>query len=318
VIDFLLGAALALMVLRGWVRGLVREVLDLAGLVLGAAIAFRLSIPVGDFLSDRFGFTSEWARIGAGVALLLGLGVGLAIVARVAGRMMRLPGLGLLNRFGGSAVALGWGVLVAAIVLTIVAALPLPAVHRQLAESQVARMIAGPGALPVRFLATVGGEKVASAVALLRSLAGDRRLVVEGEERIELEPVAPTQVAASPAAAEELYSLLTASRLEAKADPLAWSDELAAVARSHALEMYELGYLSHTSSEGGLPQRLGQVRLARAEEAIALAATTRAVHRALLDSGPNRATLLATWPDRVGIGVVAGPFGLVVVEIFGG
>jgi uncharacterized membrane protein required for colicin V production len=46
-LDFVLGAALAGLAVRGWIRGFVREILDLVGLVLGIWVAFTLSQPLG-------------------------------------------------------------------------------------------------------------------------------------------------------------------------------------------------------------------------------------------------------------------------------
>ena len=51
-LDFVLGLFLAALLVRGWVRGLVRELLDLVGLVVGLWIAFKLSQPFGDFLAN--------------------------------------------------------------------------------------------------------------------------------------------------------------------------------------------------------------------------------------------------------------------------
>ncbi|NIR36702.1 MAG: CvpA family protein, partial [Actinobacteria bacterium] len=101
-LDFLLGLYLAGLLLRGWIRGFVKELLDLAGLVLGVIVAFRLSGPFGDVIADRFGVTPEWARIGAGIALFIIVGLGLAVVAHLLGKVMRLPGLNLSNRLLGA------------------------------------------------------------------------------------------------------------------------------------------------------------------------------------------------------------------------
>ena len=65
-LDFILGLFLAALLVRGWTRGFVREILDLIGLVVGLWIAFKLNAPFGDFLTQNFGVTSEVARIGAG------------------------------------------------------------------------------------------------------------------------------------------------------------------------------------------------------------------------------------------------------------
>jgi hypothetical protein len=318
-IDFVIGVYLAGLGVRGWMRGLVREVLDLVGLVLGAAIAFRLAGPVGDFLTDRFGVTSEWARIGAGVVLFSVVGVGLAIAGRSLSRMMNLPGLNLLNRIGGVALGAAWGVMLLAVILTILRALPIGGVSALIDESRMASVLAGPDSVPVQILTTVGGEKVASAVALLENLAGGRRLVVEGDERIELEPNAVEVLSPAPASAEELYVMLNRDRLAVGADPLPWSDELAAVAAAHATEMYRDGYLAHASPMTGYVGdriRAPGILFVAAGESIGLASTTRAVQAALLESEENRANLFDGGFDRVGIGVVAGPYGLLVVEVF--
>lgn len=56
-IDLVIALILVGLAVRGWRRGLVREVIDLVSLVLGTFLAFRLSGPVGDFITDRFGVT---------------------------------------------------------------------------------------------------------------------------------------------------------------------------------------------------------------------------------------------------------------------
>ena len=110
-LDFVLGLALAGLMVRGWMRGLVREALDLVGLVFGVWIALWLSRPLGEFLTERFGVSPELAGILAGVVLFVLFGVALAVAARYLTKVMTLPGLNTANRIGGSAVAVGWGVI---------------------------------------------------------------------------------------------------------------------------------------------------------------------------------------------------------------
>ncbi|MEX2280317.1 MAG: CvpA family protein, partial [Acidimicrobiia bacterium] len=118
-IDFLLGLSLAGFAVRGWLRGFVKELLDLIGLILGLVVAFRVSAPFGDFISDRFDVTPEWARIGAGIALFFLVGAGLAMVAHYLAKVMRLPGLNLANRLAGSGFALAWGIALILVVTSL-------------------------------------------------------------------------------------------------------------------------------------------------------------------------------------------------------
>jgi uncharacterized membrane protein required for colicin V production len=320
-IDFILGAGLAGLVVRGWMRGLVRELLDLVGLVLGAAIAFRLSGPVGDFVTDRFGFTSEWARLGAGVLLFLAVGFGLGLVARALSRVMELPGLNLANRVGGAGFATAWGVLLLTVLVALAGVLPVGGLDDTLAESRIVGIVTGPDSLPGRFLAKVAGRPIAQVIGALEDLIGGRRVLVDGDERVELEPVEPGDYAVAPGSADEIYSFINATRLEAGMDPLPWSDELAAVAAAHAEEMYRDGYLSAVSPSTGLvADRVAAagIELAVVSENIGLAATTRAVHEEMVGSPPHQARMISGAVDRVGVAAVAGPYGVIVVEVFGG
>jgi len=320
-IDFVLGAALAGLVVRGWMRGLVRELLDLVGLVLGAAVAFRLSAPIGDFVTDRFGVTSEWARLGAGVLLFAGVAFALGLVARALSRVMELPGLNLANRVGGAGFAAAWGVLLLTILVAVAGVLPVGGLDDTLAESRIVGVVTGPDSLPGRLLATVAGRPIAQVMAALEDMVGGRRVLVDGDERIELEPVEPADYALDPGSAEEIFGFINATRLEAGMDPLPWSDELSAVAAAHAEEMYRDGYLSAVSPiTGRVADRVAGAgfELVAVSENIGLAATTRAVHEEMVGSPAHRARMLSGSIDRVGIGAVVGPYGVMVVEVFGG
>ena len=320
-IDLVIGAGLVGLAVRGWTRGLVRELLDLVGLVLGAVVAFRLSGPVGDFVTDRFGFTSEWARLVAGIVLFVGVGLALSVLARAIGKVMDLPGLNLANRVGGAAFAAAGGVLLLTILVAVVRVLPVGGLDETLAGSRIVEVVTGPDSLPSRLLAVVAGRPIAEVIGALEDLVGGRRVLVDGDERVELAPVEPAEYATDRGSAEEMLIFVNEVRLEAGVDPLPWSDELAAVAESHAIEMYREGYLSPVSpTTGRVADRVAAagIGLAVVSENIGLAATTRAVHEEMVESAPHRARMTSGAVDRVGVGVVAGPYGVIVVEVFGG
>ena len=100
-IDLILGFGLAMLVVRGWVRGFVREAMDLAGLVVGVIAAFRLSPAAAPVLRDMAGVSDEVARFAAGVAIFFMVGVAAAIGARLLELHARLPGLNMVNRASG-------------------------------------------------------------------------------------------------------------------------------------------------------------------------------------------------------------------------
>ncbi len=316
-LDFLLGAYLAGLAVRGWLRGFVRELMDLVGLVVGAAVAFRLSDPVGGLLTDRFGVSPEWGRIGAGIALFVLFGVAMSVVAHFLARATRLPGLSLVNRALGTGVAAAWGVVLVLVLVSVVAVLPVPeAVDEAIVDSVVAQALAGPDSLPRHLVDPLVGDEAMTALAAIERITGGRRVVPAAGERIETETVEPDTVALVPGAVGFVADRVNADRLAVDADPLAWSDALAAVAADRALEMYRGGYIERkTDTEILVTVNATGLRLQGAGEMAALAASERAAHAGIAEAADTALTDPAY--DRFGVAVARGPLGRMVVEVYG-
>lgn len=316
-LDFILGLYIAGLAVRGWLRGFVRELMDLVGLVVGAAVAFRLSAPFGGFLTDRFGMSPEWGRIGAGIVLFIVFGLTMSVLAHYLSKVARLPGLSLANRVLGSAVAAAWGILLVLVIVSVVSVLPVPdSVDDAIAESSVAQAVAGPEALPRRMVEPLIGDDAVSALAAIERLTGGRRVVPAEGERIELEEVDPDTVAVVPGSVSFVFDRINADRLDAGADPLTQSDALAEIARIRGLEMYRAGYVERRTDDGVLAAtQSGALRLVAASEMVALASSDRAAHAGIAE---DPATSL-TNPDfdRAGVAVIRGPLGTMVVQVYG-
>ena len=321
-IDFLLGLSLAAVLIRGWIRGFVKEVLDLLGLVLGVALAFRLGGPLGDFLADRFDVSSEWARLGSGIALFIVVGLAMGLAAHWLGTVVRLPGLNLANRLLGAGFAAAWVLVIVLLAVSMLRVLPMPsAVDAALDESVIVSTVADPESLAQRAFQSVAGDSVLDTILALEPLVGDRRVILEEDATLEIEAAEPDELDERPSGAQQVFELLNDARLEAGVAPLAWSDGLAEVARGHVVDMYTSGFVSHRSpTTGDVVDRVeaAGIRLYAVGENLALAATPRAVHEALMDSPGHRENLLRTAFDRVGVAAVDGPLGLMVVQVFGG
>lgn len=321
-LDFILGLYLAGLAVRGWLRGFVKELLDLAGLVLGVLLGFRLSEPVGDFFVDRFDVTPEWARIGAGIAIFVVIGTIVSIFAHYLGRFVQLPGLNLSNRLLGSGFAVAWGVFLILVFASILSLLPLPeSVDQTIEESAVASAVAGEDAYARDLFESAAGDDVISSLLALEPLIGSQRVILEDDESAAIPPVSADELEVSADEAEEILGFLNEARVTAGAAPLAPSQGLADVARAHALDMYTNGFVSHVSpSTGRVADRVraAGIQLTGVGENLALAASTRAVHDGFMDSVSHRENLLASEWDRVGVAAVRGPYGLMVVQVFGG
>lgn len=321
-IDFALGLYFASLVVRGWVRGLVREVMDLVGLVIGVIVGVRFSATAGAFIEGWSGLGSGTSRILGGFAIFLGIGLVASIVSHYLGKVMRMPGLNLSNRIGGSALAFGWGWVLATVVISIASVAPLPTEWQErLAESDLAALLTDeqqPVQLAIKHFT---GDRTLQAALNLNRLIGGQRVVLDPDETYEIEPALPDDVRRDQEADQAIFDLVNIARMDAGVPPLVWDERLAEVAAAYARDMATRGYFGHTSPEGesvvdrieaaGVPYRL-------VGENLALAITAEVAHEGLMESEGHRANIEHPEFRNVGIGVMDTPFGLVVVQVFHG
>jgi uncharacterized membrane protein required for colicin V production/uncharacterized protein YkwD len=321
-LDFVLGAGLAGLAVRGWIRGFVREVLDLVGLVLGIWVAFTLGRPLGNFLSDQFGVSSEVARIGSGILLFVLFGVAMGIGAHFLSQVMRLPGLNLANRIGGSAVAALWGVALILVIVNIAGVLPLPdSWDEQVEGSVVVRAIAGDDAVPQRIFEALGDDGILASLATMQDLFGNGSAVPQGNEALNIPPAPADELRQVRGDVDLVMDRVNEMRVARSVGALLIAQPLTTIAESRAITMYTTGRISRDTPPGGSVSddiAAAGILLEIDGEALALATTTRAGIDALFADPGSLGLLSAPQFDRIGVSVVAGPTGVLLVLVLGG
>ena len=321
-LDFVLGLYFAELLVRGWLRGFVKEALDLAGMLIGLALAFRLSGPAGSVVQALTGVSDPTAPLLGGVAVFLIVGLGATVLSHYLSKVARLPGLNMSNRVLGSLFALSWALFLATLVLSLVRVLPLPdSAHTAIDESRVASKLTDTDFVTQQAFSAISGDEIISNLLNLEEILGDRSVILDEDDRIEFEPVPLEELEDAPDAAQEVFELLNLARLEANQEPLAFSEGLASVAIGHARAMYGQGYFSHVSpvtgsvadrvDAAGIPYRV-------VGENLALAVTPSQVHAGLMDSPGHKENILRSTFRRVGIAAIKGPMGYMVVQVFSG
>ena len=317
-LDFILGLALAAMLVRGWTRGFVRETLDLIGLILGIWVAFRLSSPFGDFLTATFDVSPELARIGGGIVLFVLFGALLSVAAHYLSKVMNLPGLSMVNRVGGAAVAAGWGVAIVLIVVSLALVLPLPdSWQDEIEDSNIVQLIAGEDALPRRFFETLAGDNVMAAMAAIEDVFGSSRAVPEGDEILDFPAAEPDEVRQVRADAVSVLEELNEERIAAELDAVIATGPMTELAEERALALYEAGTLQRMEDcVAALAER--GYRVPRCDDATALAGTAIAGYEGIRETNQGSAMLDNPNFDRAGVAVVDGPTGRLVVMVLAG
>jgi membrane protein required for colicin V production len=317
-IDFVLGLALAGMLVRGWMRGFVRETLDLVGLVVGLWLAFRLSAPFGDFLTNSFGVSPEAGRIGGGVVLFILFGVLLSVAAHYLSKVMNLPGLSMVNRVGGAAVAMGWGIVIVLILVGVVSVFPIPDAWRQeIEESKVVGLIAGEDALPRQLFESLAGDNVIAAIASLQELFGSARAVPRAGEVLEIPAARSDEIRQVRGEADQVVLRLNEDRVGVGLSAVRPVDVMNGLAEEYAKRLYTDGRLERIEDCAAvLDRRSYQVVVC--DNGVALAGTALAAYQGIYESNDGRRMVNAARFDRVGAAVVEGPTGRLLVVILAG
>jgi len=302
-IDVAVLAIVFVAMLRGWERGFLAFSLDLLGLVLSFLAALRYYEPVATWFTVQFGVGPPFSKPLAFLVIASVIGLGLAMVV---GALVRL--LSPLVRHNPVDRLLGIvpgglnGLLIAAILLTLAVTLPI---SRTL-ETSVQR-------------SGLGSELVAAVTAVearLRPVFGDaiaelltfQTVSPEAGASLEL-PFSVANPAPDPGAEEQMLRLVNEERVSRGVAPLVMDEQLRALARAHARDMFERGYFSHFTPDGLSPfdrMRAAGINFLAAGENLALAPTVEVAHTGLMNSPGHRRNILSPEFHRVGIGALDG------------
>jgi len=306
-IDFIVLALFVLLVVRGWVRGLVREAIDVGTLVVGALLAFRLAPTAGRLLSELTNLPPEPARVIGGVVLFIAITVGAAIVGSVIHRSIKhLPGLTTLNRIGGATLGIVYAAVLVVIAATLVSAAPTPAaVAAEVDQSAVVAFVIEPDSIAQDLVGLLSGDRALQSMIWIRSAVDgwtiDPRITDVTLPGMDIE----SGVHASTRTATFLYEEINRSRTEAGLDPLAWSESMSLVAVTRAFDVYRSGSFEAASP---IADRLSAVGISGSvsDEYLLLAPTPDGLAEAA-NSGEGF--------TAAGVGVVDGPLGLMAVIV---
>ncbi|MCL1693859.1 MAG: CvpA family protein [Actinomycetia bacterium] len=306
-IDFIVLALVVLLVVRGSVRGLVREAIDVGTLVVGALLAFRLAPTAGRLLSDLTNLSPEPARVIGGVVLFIAITVGATILGSMIHRSIKhLPGVTTLNRIGGAALGAVYAAVLVVIAATLLSAAPMPsAVADEVDQSAVIAFVVEPDGVAQDAIGLLSGDRALQSMIWIRGAVDgwtiDPRITDVTLPGMETE----SGVHASTGTALSLYDEINRDRSEAGLDPLTWSESMSLVAVTRAFDVYRSGSFEAASPIADRLSVVG-ISVSVSDEYLLLAPTPDGLAEAS-NTGEGFTT--------VGVGVVDGPLGLMAVIV---
>jgi len=115
--DIVILVVLALFVVKGMLRGLLKELCSLLGLILGGVFAFTFHLLLAQFLQDSFHLPDQLCVWGSSLAIFLLVVFLFAVLGFVLTRFVKLIFLGWLNRLAGAIFGIVQGIVILSMVL---------------------------------------------------------------------------------------------------------------------------------------------------------------------------------------------------------
>lgn len=125
-VDIAILVILTAFLVKGLVRGLLKELCSLIGLLGGAVLAFSFHSPLAEMLVQNLRLPSAVAVAVAFLALFLTTILLFAVLGHLLSRFVKLLFLGGLNRLAGGFFGLAEGVVLLAVILFALSLRPLP------------------------------------------------------------------------------------------------------------------------------------------------------------------------------------------------
>ena len=138
-IDIGILGILGAFLLKGVLRGLLKEICSLLGLVLGGVFAFTFHLPLAQTLQDSFNLPDQLCVWGAFLAIFLLVVIIFGVLGFVLHRFVRLVFLGGFNRLAGALFGLIQGVVLLSMIVMALNSSVVPRSARDIMrESQLA------------------------------------------------------------------------------------------------------------------------------------------------------------------------------------
>lgn len=313
-VDWLILIFIAVGVWQGFWRGLIRQVVQLVGLVAAIIVSFQLFPVVSSWMETQLklpvAYTGAFALAVTFFALLVAFEAIGFIVQKLFAPALQAN---LMNRIGGIAVGVLRQVVIASIVVTLLVTLPTSAAVKQTIEqAKLARPL-------VKF-----------ALSLERMLQGKVKdgafdsLSFRTTSKDDTTTTALNYTVANPTVDLEgevkLFAATNEIRRQSKQPALVPNLTLQEVARSHARDMLAKGYFSHISpANEDVTKRVSKtnIQVLTVGENLANAATVEIAQAGLLASKAHRENIVSPDYNAVGIAVLdAGKYGKMIVEVF--
>jgi uncharacterized protein YkwD len=303
----------------GWRKGFLLQLFYLVTLLLSISLSFRYSYQLGSYISSWFNSNIQLSEIFGGVLIFISILTFASFFQNFIVNNQKQRDIG--NKLLGSLVSILVSNLILTLIFTTTSLMTLPKfLETTLEDSNLISLYTNTEGTPQQALELVTGTDLIKVVSRIKDLTGKPSVVVNEQGCIEIPSYALSNLSNKEEFSQELYNLILVERNNENLISLELSNTLSEVAQDYAYEMYTKGFWCHKNPNNGdlVGDRLSKKGFPYINigENLALSSSVRSGHNSLMNSESHRNTILDNEFKRMGLGVVSGPLGLIIVQIF--
>ena len=306
-------------VINGWKKGFLLQFFYLMVLLISIALSFRYSDQVGSYISSWFNSNIQLSEIFGGVLIFITVLTVSSFFQNFLANNKKQRDVG--NKILGGFVSLLVSNLILTLIFTITSIFSVPQFFEDTIEnSNLVSFYTDTSGTPQQALELITGTDLIKVVSRIKDLTGKSSVVVSEQGCIEIPKYSLSNLSNNNEQKDELYELLLTERSNQNLAPLELSEKLSDIALNYAYVMYQDGFWCHKNPKNGelVGDRLSKQGFPYIDigENLALSSSVRSGHISLMNSESHKNTILDNEFKRVGIGIVSGPLGLIIVQIF--
>ncbi len=306
-------------IINGWKKGFLLQFFYLMVLLISIALSFRYSDQVGSYISSWFNSNIQLSEIFGGVLIFITILTVSSFFQNFLANNKKQRDVG--NKLLGGFVSLLVSNLILTLIFTITSIISVPQFFEDTIEnSNLVSFYTDTSGTPQQALELITGTDLIKVVSRIKDLTGKSSVVVGEQGCIEIPKYSLSNLSNNNEQKDELYALLLTERSNQNLAPLELSEKLSDIALNYAYTMYQDGFWCHKNPKNGelVGDRLSKQGFPYIDigENLALSSSVRSGHISLMNSESHKNTILDNEFKRVGIGIVSGPLGLIIVQIF--
>ena len=306
-------------VINGWKKGFLLQFFYLMVLLISIALSFRYSDQVGSYISSWFNSNIQLSEIFGGVLIFITVLTVSSFFQNFLVNNKKQRDVG--NKLLGGSVSLLVSNLILTLIFTITSIISVPQFFEDTIEnSNLVSFYTDTSGTPQQALELITGTDLIKVVSRIKDLTGKSSVVVGEQGCIEIPKYSLSNLSNNNEQKDELYALLLTERSKQNLAPLELSEKLSDIALNYAYTMYQDGFWCHKNPKNGelVGDRLSKQGFPYIDigENLALSSSVRSGHISLMNSESHKNTILDNEFKRVGFGIVSGPLGLIIVQIF--